>query len=726
MAGTISRGRGGVSRALNFNTLVMLVASVSVVAGCDRDAPTGLKAGDDQPARVVEIASPANSAYDSGINRNDSWVEQTQTVAETTTVTSSEPFDDPNTGQPTYTTTVGTDPQTVNVSAGYGYDGQPRFTAGFQQTSTEETIWLQRVTDVTVDSRPDGSITLPFLYDPMEEVGSLQGAVLDAGGGSGGAGTGGTCTQITGCDAWLRAPKDTTAVAPFGMAGPTFRGIGGARRRSVVRTPRHVKIEETLGDAGTGLGLLALRPASASSFPEGKTEHRVTRDYERQDGEWLLKHTMHETDVRVPDGRMRFALHLTVSRSKVHRNKEKDAERRNARLRPDSTSAPVSARTDFIASEACDPATAIIPCDPAPLPGYSPEPTPVDMTMVLGGDYVKTLASSGPPLVMQHGFMSDGRTWERMSSWLGRDVSTSGIYRISVPWDWKYEDQAGILQRSLGKWKVPSGAILIGHSNGGMVSRYLARHPRASNDYTVPAANIAAVITVGTPHSGAPLARHAKSVNRLFAWGGRIGLLICRWSNTAGCHSFSNISGSTLGNIYTALTNNVPVLGEMQPSDAYHEAFNGEYEMFRRFGVSSEIWTRWMEWRGYGDAYCYPESACGGAAQVKKIDRIYKRDISCLIISSLFGRIDHAIRCAADAVFLRGTDEIYRRYVDFGGDGIVPNWSQRYPFIPDQDRFIVSNGPFHWGETQSSRVGNRLEHVLVRRLGLFGTVALAP
>jgi pimeloyl-ACP methyl ester carboxylesterase len=725
MEGTVSRGRGGLSRALNLRRAFMPLSAAIIVA-CDHDVPTGLKPVNAPPASVVEIASPATSAYDYGINRNDSWVEQTQTVAETTTVTASEPFDDPGTGQPTYGTTVGTEPQTVNVSAGYGYDGQPRITTGFQQSSREETVWLQRVTDVTIDTRPDGSVTQPFPYDPMSELGSLQGAYMDIGPGGGGAGTGGTCTQITGCDAWLKA-QDSTLIAPFGGSGPVLRTMRGARRRVITRPGRNlVRVEETLSPIESGsAGLLNLQTTtSAARDEDSKTERRLTRDYEKQDGEWRLKHTLNETFVDTPDKTMRFAMHLTIAQSRVHRNKEKDAERVKA---AHPTTVPVSAPVSLAfgtSNESCDPLTAIIPCSTDPTPTGPTEPLHVDATMVVDADYTRSLGRSGPPIVMQHGFVSDGRTWNRMEYWLARDLSISGVYRFTTPWSATYENQAGSLHGKIAQQLGNRASILIGHSNGGMISRYLGRHPDAWNIY--PNANISAVITVGTPHYGAPLAKHAQSVNRLFRWGGTSGLLLCRWTQTAGCNSFGNISSSTLGNIYTALTSNVPVLGEMQPSSSYHTAFNGEPEGFKRFGISSHIWTRWMPWRVYGDAYCYPESGCGGAAQVRKIDRIYKRDVACVVIGALFGRWDAALRCAADGVFIRATDEIYRRYVDFAGDGIVPAWSQRYPFIADQDRYIVDNGPSHVGETSSSRVGNKIETVLLQKLLVAGRVGLAP
>jgi len=266
--------------------------------------------------------------------------------------------------------------------------------------------------------------------------------------------------------------------------------------------------------------------------------------------------------------------------------------------------------------------------------------------------------------------------------------------------------------------------IVIGHSNGGMVSRYLGRHPDAWGAY--PTANITAVVTVGSPHYGAPLGRSARNINRLLSVGGLTAFLVCRWSNTAGCNSWMNVTTSNVGGFFSAFTSGVPVLGEMQPSDRYHQNFNGEPEGFRRFGVSSLIWTRWMLWRLHGDSRCLPESGCGGAAEVRKIDRIYHRDITCLVIGAFLGRIDSIIRCTADIALIRGVDELYRRWAGMGGDGIVPDWSQPYPFIPTQDRYVVAgkNAPSHLGETQSPNVGNRIELILVSRLGLRGNVVL--
>lgn len=716
----------------------LLLLSALVAAACRHDAPTGLSAGPVRAGRVIEIPVAPASADDPAINYSDTYLIQTQVIAETSTVKAAVPFDDPNTGLPTTATTVTTEPQTVNVTAGYGYDGQPRITNGFQQSSGEETIWLRRVTDVTEDRRADGSDTQPFLYDPMDEVGSLVGAVLDPT-----AATApppptspppGGCLLIEGCAPLLmrQGGDDPGAIIrPLGARGPVLRGIGGAQRtRILAATDKLIRIEESLPAAARGSSASAhMGSLSSASASEERVEHRITRDYEPQDAggdqEWQLKHTMYETFTESAERNSRFAFHVTVVKSKFHRNREKDEERRNKSRRqaPHPTSAPVVGRDGAVASATCDPTTAIIPCDPTALPG-EPLELPVDKTTVEGGDYTLWVGGSGPPLVMQHGIWSDARTWGRTAGWLARDVQVRSIHRFSLAWANTYEDQAAELHRKIAGAIGGDRAVIIGHSNGGMIGRYLARRPSA--DPWTPPANVEGVITVGTPHWGVPLARYAMSMNRLFGWGKLGTLLSCAIPTLGGCNSYLMIASSPLRNIFGAYLDGPPVIRQMQPNSVYHDTFNREAEGFRRFGVTSEVWARWMPWRGYGEAFCFPESGCGGSSQVRRIDRIYKRDISCGIIATAFQRWLKAARCFSDATFLRAVDKFFQRYVDTSGDGVVPAWSQRYPNIPDWDRYTVYSGPFHWGETESGRVGNRIETILVQRMGVPGLVRLGP
>jgi pimeloyl-ACP methyl ester carboxylesterase len=731
MSGIISRGGGAVSRARGFPGIAMLLSFTVLLAGCDRDAPTASLRVSDSAGPVSDTWSNALPADDPGIDPNDTNVLQTQTVAETTTVTSTEAFADPNTGQQVYTATVGSPPQSLNVSAGYGYDGQPRITTGFEQTNSEETVWLRRVTDETTDRRADGSDTQGFAYDPMNEVGTLVGAQLYGSGGSGGGGGGDSpCTITVACPA-STSPSTTepAAIRPFGPYGPAIAATRGAHGARVTMLPHdRIRVEEYLTEPPThGAGLMNLSVSAAVSQPpadaaEVKMDHKITRDYEQQDDEWLLKHTLNETFVDAAGSRARHALHLTVVKRTLHRNKQKDAERAKS-VKPSAVglSPTADAHSLHIQDPTCDPTTAVIPC----LVEYSNVESAPDETTVGGGDFMRVVRSTGPALVLQHGFFSDAKTWKRMDGWLGQDVAVGSVYRLTLPWSWKYEDEAGVLRAKIGTATASSGAILVGHSNGGMVVRYLARHPLTGADASVPKANIKAVITVGTPHWGAPIARYGASINRLFGWGGLRPLLACAIP-LAGCSAFHLLTASSLVNVFTPFASNIPVLDEMQPNDRYHSAFNSETEGFRRFGISSQLGPRWLPWRIWGDAYCFPESGCGGGGQVRRIDRIYKRDIACVIMGSIFGRWDAAARCAFDASFVRGFERMFGMLSEVSGDGIVPAWSQTYPHIVSDDQYLVNNGPSHLGETKSARIGNRIERILVGKLGLGGKVVLAP
>jgi pimeloyl-ACP methyl ester carboxylesterase len=699
---------------------------------------------------------PPLSADDPGINPYDTWVSQVQTVAETSMVSSTQPFDDPNTGAPVTSVTIGSTPQKVNVTAGYGYNGQIRITEGFEQSNGLETVWSQRVGDVTVDRTGAGTLnTQPLESDPLNELGSLQYAQIDPTGAGGRSpppppppyDSCGTMIDPSTCFAASRAPSGTPA--QIGASRPVsapllVSGQGGGAltppSRVIDISPSQRRVVEALPVDFSGRSGVSLVPRSQSrSFAalpgalatqtapdDAKWSQQVTRDYEKKDGEWQLKHQMYETFVEHSHGKARHAMHFTVQSRQFHRNAELDANRAKLRRQMDSVIAKSLARGMGPAAlpsldlSGCNAALALIPCDDPGTGSPGPtEPAAPDQTIVQPVNY-NDAVSSGKTVVLQHGFFSDGRTWGRMRPWLKTDMAINNLLVQTTSW-WKlYEDQAAELHRGIAGSISSQGAILIGHSNGGMVSRSLARNPVIGNERQptgyVPPAAISGVITIGTPHWGAPLAKHLKSVNRLFRWGGEAAILLCGWSTTYGCQNFNYIANSTLRNTFLALAGPVPVMSQMQPRSAYHTQVNGLPEAsFRKFGIESYLWKKWLPWRLYGDAYCYEDSSCGGAAQVKKIDKIYHHDISCSITSGLLFNWRTAAKCAADAVFLRAADNLYGGWVEWSGDGVVPGWSQHYPNIPIFDIWSINDGPAHWGETSDKRVGQRVETILRTR-----------
>ena len=701
---------------------------VSALWACNGDAPTAVRPSPAAPPRLDEGASiyPALSADDPGINPYDTWVVETQTVAETTMVSSSQPFDDPSTGAPVTSTTLGSTPQKVNVTAGYGYDGQIRITQGYEQSNGLETVWSQRIGDNVVDRTGAGTVnTIALETDPLSELGSLQYAQIDPTGSIGGPAppndSCGTSIDPSSCLAASRAPSST----------PTrVIDISPSQRRVIEVLPA-----DSPGQSGTSLVALASSSSLAAAggmladkatADDAKSSHQVTRDYEKKDGEWQLKHQMYETLVEHSHGKSRHAMHLTVQSRRYHRNAELDAKRAKLRREMDSVTATAqrtgkgpAASTSMLLT-GCN-AFAIRPCDnptSAPLPVGDP-PAP-DQTIVQSVNYHDVL-SSGMTVVLQHGFFSDARTWTRMRPWLKTDMVLANIEAMTTYWPNLYEDQAAELHRDIASRISPQGAILIGHSNGGMISRSLARNPNIGNErqptgYVAPA-NIKGVITIGTPHWGAPAAKHLRSINRLFRWGNDAAILLCGWTSTYGCQNFTYIANSTMRNAFIALAGNVPVMSQMQPNSAYHAQVNSLQESsFEKYGIESYLWKKWLPWRLYGDEYCYEDSSCGGSAQVKKIDKIYHHDISCSVTSGLLLNWKTAAKCAADAVFLRAADNLYGGWVEWAGDGIVPGWSQRYPNIPTTNIYVVDDGPAHWGETSDKRVGQRVETVLRARM----------
>jgi pimeloyl-ACP methyl ester carboxylesterase len=754
----------GAARPLLLSRVLFCAAAV---CACNGDAPTAVRPSVVASPRFDAGATiyPPLSANDPGINPYDTWVSQVQTVAETTMVNSTQPFDDPNTGAPVTSATIGSTPQTVNVTAGYGYNGQIRITEGFEQSNGLETVWSQRVGDVTVDRTGAGTLnTQPLESDPLSELGSLQYAQIDPTGGGGSPpppppppyDSCATMIDPSMCFAASRAP--TGIPAPIGASRPVSAPLVAVRGTGALTPPTRVieigpsqrrVVEELPVDLSARSGASVVPRSQSRSFAalpgalatqsasdDAKWSQQVTRDYEKKDGEWQLKHQMYETFVEHSQGKARHAMHFTVQSRQFHRNAELDAKRAKLRRQMDSVVAKSLARGVGPAAlpsldlSGCNVALALIPCDdpgsgsPAPI-----EPPAPDQTIVQPIHY-NDAVSSGKTLVLEHGFFSDGRTWNRMRPWLKTDMVFKNLLVQTTTWWNLYEDQAAELHRDIADSISSQGAILIGHSNGGMISRSLARDPLIGNKRQptryVPPAAISGVITIGTPHWGAPMAKHLNSINRLFRWGGDAAILMCGWSNTYGCQNFSYIANSTLRNIFVSLAGPVAVMSQMQPRSAYHTQVNGLPETsFGKYGIESYLWKKWLPWRLYGDAFCYEDSPCGGSAQVKKIDKIYHHDISCSITSGLLFNWRTAAKCAADAVFLRAADNLYGGWVEWSGDGIVPGWSQRYPNIPTTDIFQIFDGPAHWGETSDKRVGQRVESILNQHFGV-GQVSYTP
>jgi pimeloyl-ACP methyl ester carboxylesterase len=105
-------------------------------------------------------------------------------------------------------------------------------------------------------------------------------------------------------------------------------------------------------------------------------------------------------------------------------------------------------------------------------------------------------AAQDRDVVFQHGIWSSAQTWQQESS------NLAGVFKIlpRVPTTDSraiYSAQASDMSSQVGA--AAANAILIGHSNGGLVGR-LANVPAPYNDRPW-----GGLVTVGSPHGGAQL-----------------------------------------------------------------------------------------------------------------------------------------------------------------------------------------------------------------------------
>jgi pimeloyl-ACP methyl ester carboxylesterase len=104
-------------------------------------------------------------------------------------------------------------------------------------------------------------------------------------------------------------------------------------------------------------------------------------------------------------------------------------------------------------------------------------------------------ATAQTPVVFVHGILSDGGTWGSTPAYIAGQFYVV-TYQPSLPSLSRFENQAASLKGQVGY--QPPNMIAVGHSNGGIVSRVA--------NYTGVPQPMQGIVTIGTPHSGAPLA----------------------------------------------------------------------------------------------------------------------------------------------------------------------------------------------------------------------------
>lgn len=368
--------------------------------------------------------------------------------------------------------------------------------------------------------------------------------------------------------------------------------------------------------------------------------------------------------------------------------------------------------------------------------GYTAELPPAPTTSNPSGLTV-TSPSSGPTVVNQlggtqniafmHGFASSSSTWTRMSDWLNQDFRFGSEVIPTFPWSDHLSTQGTDLVNEINS-VGGSNYILIGHSQGGLISRSAAQQYQTANpSQTV----VKGVVTLDGPNEGALIA--ATGGPTILASLEFFGNFL--WDVTGCITPYDNFvcwmaavlfyGGPVVGDVWYS-TN--PDIQDLLPGSTFLNQLNSYSESFKRTGVVSYTPMRWNEMRIVDNALflgtlgCYPETGCGERDVAQVTDAVYD-EVEALFVFCIFEEIfdpDDADYWAAEAAYfldiLVGMDAVdgFWNLIVSGlasSDGLVAVSSQNYP-SSSATQFPIYGADSHTGATTSTYVHATLDQVL--------------
>lgn len=320
--------------------------------------------------------------------------------------------------------------------------------------------------------------------------------------------------------------------------------------------------------------------------------------------------------------------------------------------------------------------------------------------------------SGAPHVVYQHGFNSSACTWKYPLPALAQFSPGGRIVGQTSSWS-PYEAQAAALRA-----QIPAGTdqwVLVGHSNGGIISRYLAQ--------TEAPGFAKAVITINSPHQGAPI------------FSGRIGQFLSKlaWVHTAAGVIFARRSAGVNSaailmsprSVLQAIRNNGgSLVDQISIGSTFQANLSARNEnSFRRFAVRSQIFSEWAGVRVYCDAKV---STAPGVPRGRRCVADTKKEVSrrrwsagifgvLSIVAALTPGLFYS--AATDAAFVSinyAIDAAYREiFTDWQpSDGVVTMSSQRWSGGGANEERTIYNADSHVGSTKSVMVKDQLADLL--------------
>jgi pimeloyl-ACP methyl ester carboxylesterase len=289
-------------------------------------------------------------------------------------------------------------------------------------------------------------------------------------------------------------------------------------------------------------------------------------------------------------------------------------------------------------------------------------------------------------VVMVHGMNSSSCTWTRMANWLNQDFLFGTEYIPSLPQDSPLAQEGADLVADEPVYPG-NGYILLGHSQGGLASRWAAQYFQGT-----PANPISGVITIDSPNNGGNFA-----ANGLVALGALTGVGAAGYVlegcvtpfDTPGCFlaSAEVVGGAGMIVDMTAIHQTIP---DMIPGSGFLSALNASQENFNRaavIGYTPQRWavarvlTEWIDGHAWslssgqlGPEPCNPEDACGERAVVQATEYFFDAVVIALIVDIIVSWF--CPPCAALIPYLVETlfwmdvgDAGWNLLTEFPGDG---------------------------------------------------------
>ena len=647
------------------------------IAGCDTAGSDSASGPDPTFEATAAVASAAVAG--SGADDADSYLRATLTVDFDATVISDTPMYDVQTGRSTTQMVLDSPPARFDVMA--GYDTQGRF--------VYDQVALDPVGDPLTESVDE--VRRTRIRNGVVELYDALGTLLTDGSAPP------TLSNVFG----------TTSADPLvildGVVVSSFPAEGSKQSRSG-STATVTNVSQS-GNKVTVTSTVSSTDALIPDLPQ-------RRVYVQSGSEYVLSEV--QTDVSTTTAGTRVTGQASIRLANVtwKRNVSKDNARR-------TSSGPnpwaVAESQTNLAPAPCtpplgpgDPDDYDSPeCETRP-PGY-PESNPCELT------------PDGAHITYVHGILSDGAAWGSGPSGQGLigeircelRIASESAPTLTTDGTGRHTEQATQLLSHVQGLET-SDRIFVAHSQGGLISRRVAQ-----STWGRQAGKVRAVVTTGTPHTGAPIANTLNpgpGTNAFVnAFSGATGAFsVCRISDCGWVKGgLLALRDGFLAGVYSS-----PAMSDLKPGSQAIRAISVT-ESFPRYGIQHAIPKRWAIAQVGGDL-----TYSNDGVRTREIVRnVFHIAVAAAVVSGIVSffapwAAPYAAAAAFVASTLNSTDRWWTRITvgNDQGDGVVPYASQVYPRATFNYR--APNPVSHTAEVDTRRSALSVRDVLRDRVGV--------